>query len=371
MPSLDTVLSGLAAKRPVPATASRKLQPVAAFGDDPGGLAMWVHAPERLAPDPALVVVLHGCGQTAAGFAEGSGWLELADRFGFVVLCPEQSRSNNPNLCFNWFRPGDVARDCGEAASIHAMVLEATVRHGVDPRRVFVTGLSAGAAMADALLATYPETFAAGALIAGLPYGAAGNMQEAFSAMSAPPTRSDAAWGDRVRAASSHPGPWPRVSIWQGDADTVVRPGVADAVARQWVDVHQAAAAGETGLGAGRRLTTWRDRNGEAVVELHRIAGLGHGVPLRCDGDEGCGRAGPFLLEVGINSSLEIARKWGLADEARLGGAIDRSQAAPSRAPAAPASSPAPEGLQRAGKPPLVDVQGVITTALRNAGLMR
>ena len=83
---------------------------------------MWTYMPSEMADDRALVVVLHGCGQTAAGYNHGAGWSTLAERYGFALLLPEQQRSNNPNGCFNWFEPGDIRRGSGEAASVQAMV---------------------------------------------------------------------------------------------------------------------------------------------------------------------------------------------------------------------------------------------------------
>ena len=150
-----------------------ELRPVTQFGSNPGALRMWLHVPEGLTAKAPLVVVLHGCGQTAAGYAAGAGWLATADRYGFAVLCPEQVGSNNANLCFNWFEEADIRRGGGEAESVAQMVRRAVDDLDLDGRRVFITGLSAGGAMAAVMLAAYPETFAAGAIIAGLPYGAA------------------------------------------------------------------------------------------------------------------------------------------------------------------------------------------------------
>ena len=100
-------------------------------------------------------------------------------------------------------------RGHGEAASIRQMIATMVSDHGVDPAGVFVTGLSAGGAMTSVMLATYPEVFAGGAIIAGLPYGAATNVQQAFENMYRCPPRAACAWGDLIRQASSHKGPWP------------------------------------------------------------------------------------------------------------------------------------------------------------------
>ena len=158
-------------------------------GSNPGNLRMFAHVPDDLADNAALVVVLHGCTQTAPGYDYGAGWSTLADRYGFAVLVPEQQRSNNPNGCFNWFLPEDTQRGRGEAASIRQMVETMVREKGIDPRRVFITGLSAGGAMTSVMLACYPEVFAGGAIVAGLPYGAASNVQQAFESMLQCPSR--------------------------------------------------------------------------------------------------------------------------------------------------------------------------------------
>ena len=93
------------------------------------------------------------------------------------------------------------------------MIEKLVVEHGIDRHRMFVTGLSAGGAMTSVMLACYPEVFAAGAIVAGLPYGAAANVQQAFESMYQSPARSAREWGDLVRSASAHSGPWPRVSV--------------------------------------------------------------------------------------------------------------------------------------------------------------
>jgi len=122
-------------KPAIPTSTASGLKPVANFGTNPGNLTMQLYVPKDLPAGAPLVVVLHGCTQTAADYAEGAGWVTLARRFGFALLCPEQTRTNNPNLCFNWFQPGDTARGAGEAASIAAMVEHALSRHGLDPSR--------------------------------------------------------------------------------------------------------------------------------------------------------------------------------------------------------------------------------------------
>jgi poly(hydroxyalkanoate) depolymerase family esterase len=284
------------------------------FGANPGALHMFTYVPAQLPARPALVVVLHGSAQTAASYDLGVGWSTLADRYGFVLLLPQQQMSNNPNNAFNWFRPDDITRDSGEALSIRQMVTATIAAHGIDRERVFVTGLSAGGAMTSVMLATYPELFAGGAIIAGLPFGTAANVNEALESMFHVRARSAREWGDLVRAASRHRGPWPRVSVWHGSADTVVRPDNAGEIVKQWTDVHDlepAPTLTETVDGYPRQV--WRDRAGRDVIELYTITGMAHGAPLATRlADTDCGMPGAFVLDVGISSSYHIAKFWGL-----------------------------------------------------------
>ena len=295
---------------------SGHLKEIKSFGNNPGALRMFTYVPTRLPSECALVVVLHGCTQSAAGYDLGAGWSTLANRFGFAVLLPEQSRSNNPNGCFNWFQPGDIERDHGETHSIRQMVEHAVRRHGVDSSRIFVTGLSAGGAMTSTMLATYPEVFAGGAIVAGLPYHCATSVPEAFECMFQGQTRSAREWGDLVRNASPHRGPWPKVSVWHGSADATVKPMNAGEIIKQWTNVHAVSSdptSSDTVDGYPHR--TWTDASGEPVVEEYVITGMAHGTPVAVGNDENSyGAAGPFLLDVGISSSYRIAQFWGLTE---------------------------------------------------------
>jgi poly(hydroxyalkanoate) depolymerase family esterase len=231
-------LAALRAAASTPAAPSGRLSELTAFGPNPGALKGRTYIPSGSSDRPALVVVLHGCTQRADGYDFGAGWSRLADEQGFVLLFPEQQRTNNPNLCFNWFSPADSVRDRGEVLSIRQMIEAMLDAHGIDRSRIFVTGLSAGGAMTSILLAAYPELFAGGAIIAGLPYGSASNVAQALEAMRGPGKYDGNALGDLVRSASGHSGPWPCISVWHGTADATVNSANADAILAQWMSVH-------------------------------------------------------------------------------------------------------------------------------------
>src|SRR3954452_5954768 len=184
-PVLPVSPSGGRAAAPLAGGIPRALPPGPAGGVVPLAPAdrrrarpVFVHAPPDLDPaTPApLVVMLHGCTQTAASFSAGSLMNRTADRHGFVVAYPEQSREENPSCCWNWFSSSHQARGGGEPASIAGAtrtVAEAVDRWTIDPARVFVAGMSAGGAMAAVMAATYPDVFAAVAIHSGLAYGSA------------------------------------------------------------------------------------------------------------------------------------------------------------------------------------------------------
>jgi poly(hydroxyalkanoate) depolymerase family esterase len=314
----ESLLAGAKAKSPrqgAGATSSG-LRELTGFGSNPGNLRMFVHAPDRLPSRPGLVVALHGCTQTADDFDYGTGWSTLANRQGFVVVYPQQQPANNAKNCFSWFLPADIERDHGEARSIREMIEHAVVSFGLDRRRVFVTGLSAGGAMASVMLATYPEVFAGGAILAGLPYGCAQSVQQAFEVMFAERSPSERALGDCVRSASKHQGPWPRISVWHGTDDPIVRPSNAEDIIRQWTNVHalKAHPTREERF-AGHRRRIWSDASGKTLLEAVSINGMAHGVPIASAlGAESCGAPGPFFLEVGISSTHEIASFWGMGE---------------------------------------------------------
>ena len=366
MTSLGQTVAAIKARRPKQAGGTHVdgLDVVRGFGTNPGNLTMKIHVPETLPAAAALVVVMHGCTQTAEDFAGPAGWIELADRFGFVVVAPEQNRANNPNLCFNWYLPGDIGREGGEAESVAQMVQHALDLHDLDRDRVFVTGLSAGGAMTSVMLATWPEIFAGGAIVAGLPYGVARNLGEALAAMSmtAPPT--SAALAHHVRSTSDHPGPWPRVSVWHGQSDSVVRPAAGEASVDQWRELHGAQKSPRTArTPGGRDFAVWMSPDGEPVVELHRIDGLGHGAAVKAKGSDGCGHASLYTPEVGISSSFEIALGWGLVN-----GSVAAS--APVADTSAGAARPARAAPSREAKA-VTSIEDVINRALRSAGLLK
>ncbi|MGV8939828.1 MAG: alpha/beta hydrolase family esterase [Allorhizobium sp.] len=369
-----------------PSPQHDRLADLEVTGSNPGNLRARIYVPRGLSNNAALVVVLHGCTQTAAGYDYGSGWSSLAESEGFAVLYCEQQRSNNPSLCFNWFAPGDIRRDGGEAMSIHQMIDTMVDIHRLDRQRIFVTGLSAGGAMANVMLATYPEVFAGGAIIAGLPYGCAATIPEALERMRGSGIPPEAALQARVSGASGHKGPWPRLSLWHGSADQTVALSNMQAIVGQWRQVLGVSAAPtRVEKVDGQRHQVWCGADGQVQIEAYEIAGMGHGTPLALSGPDSVGAAGAFMLDVGISSTHHIARFFGLVSTAdarqhttakpnaspggyvHVGEIIPPGQQAktarPDHAEKPEPDTAAPHGIAAVGK--------VIEDALRAAGLMK
>lgn len=298
--------------------ASSQLREVQHFGPNPGNLQMFKYLPAHRTTPAPLVIALHGCGQTASEYGQASGWMELAQQYGFVLLLPQQRRRNNITRCFNWYRTADVQRGQGEALSIRQMIRNMVIEHDIDSGRIFITGVSAGGAMANAMLATYPDVLSGGALIAAIPYGCASGFFAGLQCMFRDQHHSAIDWGSQVTQAAQHSGPWPRVSIWHGRGDDIVNPANATVLAKQWTAVHDIdldPELEETWTN-GTVHKVYRDKLGEARVELYLIPDMGHGVPVAPGkGKKQCGQASFFFPDIGICASYHIAQFWHLGEQ--------------------------------------------------------
>jgi poly(hydroxyalkanoate) depolymerase family esterase len=343
--------------------APQRLAMLTAFGTNPGALVARCHVPAGLRPGAPLVVILHGCTQTADGYDHAAGWSTLADREGFAVLLPEQTRANNANLCFNWYMPEDMRREGGEPQSIRQMIEAMILAHDLDPARIYITGLSAGGAMTSVMLATYPELFAAGAIIAGLPFGTAHNVPEAFDRMRGHGGPNDAELAALVRRASGgHRGDWPTVSIWHGTADRTVTIANMGRIVAQWRGLHGAGEAPDmVETVDGHTRSIWHGVDGRVAIEQHEITGMGHGTPIDPAGPDALGNAAPHMLDVGISSTALIARFWGLTDRKPL-----TRSARPT-----PPRRHEPVADKETRRERMSGPQKIIEDALRAAGLLR
>jgi poly(hydroxyalkanoate) depolymerase family esterase len=227
-----------------------------------------------------LVVMLHGCTQSIDEFAEGTRMNVLADRFGFAVVYPEQSKHAHSHRCWHWYDAGGSAGGA-EARAVVSLVDALVAQYGFDPERVYVAGISAGAGLTALLAVNYPEHFAAVALNSGPAFGEARSGITAMDVMRRGARRDPAELVDEHIDVAAYPG-MPAIVI-HGDADHVVSPVNADQLAQQFlrlnrmVDANGARKSGE--LREERKNgVVMRDyvRSGRRVVRVCRVQGLAH-----------------------------------------------------------------------------------------------
>ncbi|MCE7027464.1 alpha/beta hydrolase family esterase [Jiella avicenniae] len=251
-----------------------------------------LYVPARHDGSPApLVVMLHGCTQSPDDFAAGTRMNELAEEVGFLVAYPEQTQRANAQRCWNWFEARDQRREGGEPALIAGITRDVVAEHGVDPKRVFVAGLSAGGAAAAIMGQRYPDLFAAVGVHSGLACGAARDMGSAFAAMRG---------GGPVEAGDTVV---PTI-VFHGDRDTTVAPVNGDGVIEQARAGAAATAVTSQGVSPGGiaySRTVHREPDGRERLESWRIHGAGHAW-------SGGSARGTFTLPAGPDASREMLR---------------------------------------------------------------
>lgn len=284
------------------------------FSNHAGSRSYKLYVPTRL-PDtpPPLLVMLHGCTQSADDFAAGTQMNRLAEEHGFLVVYPEQATHANPSKCWNWFKPQDQARDSGEPALIAGIAREVVSRHGADPRRVFVAGLSAGAAMAVVLGETYPEVFAGVGAHSGLPYASAHDIPSAMAAMKGGRSGLPGLRGLPVASATpgKRAGQAVPIIVFHGDRDHTVQPTNGAEIVQQALDVHLREAGDlnlhaftESGVSPGGRRysrTVHTDADGHACIEAWTVHGAGHAW-------SGGHSSGSYTDGAGPDASAEMLR---------------------------------------------------------------
>lgn len=265
------------------------------YKDATGDHLYFVYTPTTYHPGTAvpLLVMLHGCSQTAADFAAGTGMNDLAEQYGFIVVYPQQKRISNRTLCWNWFKSSHQFRDRGEPALIAQMVQavsENTSQWTIDSSRVYVVGASAGAAMAVILGATYPDIFAAIGVHSGVEYQAVtniiGGLKVMFGGGPDPVKQGRRAY----EAMGSYTRMMPTI-VFQGTRDKIVHPINGDQVVQQWMQTNHLASDGlyvadfnnpttatfgQVPEGYAYTVSTWKDHAGKEVQQYWKILGLAH-----------------------------------------------------------------------------------------------
>lgn len=302
------------------------------FGSNPGGIKMYNYIPKNVPAAAPLVVSLHGCLQDAETYSN-VGWKELADKWKFYLIFPEQNIVNNAYGCWNWFKSDNIKRGHGEAKSIIEMIDKMKADYSIDDSRIYIEGLSAGGWMVPIILASYPDVFAGGATIAGGPafcasiekyfwdffgwwnlYVGGLRSKECMDGTDKSPSE----WGDLVRnkGYSGYSGNWPIISIWQGSADKTVNKINQQELVDQWTNVHgiDLIPDREEKVGPDSRFIhkEYHNSEGKVLVETYLIPDMKHGTPIAVDSEHSCGEESAYILSEGICGARQISLFWGL-----------------------------------------------------------
>ena len=271
-----------------PPAAARTAVPVATltevadFGTNPSSLQMYLYVPENVTAHPAVVVAVHYCTGSGPAMYNGTEWAQLADTYGFVVIYPSVTRASK---CFDVSSPQALKRGGGsDPVGIKSMIDWVTRTYSADTSRIYATGISSGAMMTNVLLGDYPDVFAAGAAFSGVPFGcfATTDGSEWNSACSGGTVlHTPQEWGDLVRGAyPGYTGPRPRMQVWHGTEDDVLRyPNFGEEI-KQWTNV---LGVGQTPAATDSPVSGWtRTRYGstgnQAPVEAISLQGVGHNL---------------------------------------------------------------------------------------------
>lgn len=258
--------------------------PTALFSNTAGSRSYSLYLPpNHTVQGMPLVVMLHGCKQDPEDFAAGTRMNRLADELGFAVVYPAQSGRANVSSCWNWFQPVHQRRE-GEPSLIAGITREVVTRHGLDARRVYVAGLSAGGAMAAVMGNAYPELYAAMGIHSGLGYAAASDLPSAFAAMQGK--------GARNAATTGIP-----MIVFHGDGDTTVHPSNGE---HTRTDTLEKVEKGRANGRAFTRTVHW-NAEGRAVLEHWLVHGAGHAW-------SGGSASGSYADPAGPDASREMLR---------------------------------------------------------------
>ncbi len=313
-------------------TYAETITPVQNFGTNPGENKMFIYVPDNVSQNAPLVVSLHGCLQDAETYSN-AGWKELADKWKFYLIFPEQNTNNNAYQCWNWFKSEDNRRGYGESKSIIEMIDNMKANYSIDGSRVYIEGLSSGGWMTTVILASYPDVFAGGATNAGGPafcasvknyfwdpfgwwtvYISGLQLKKCLDRHDKSPVE----WGNLIRnmGYTKYSGSWPIISIWHGSADRFVNISNQQELVEQWSNIHDIDLIPDRVENKGPNTNIihkeYQNSKGKVLIETYLVAGMKHGTPISMDFEHNCGKESEYILNERICGVHNIGLFWGL-----------------------------------------------------------
>jgi acetylxylan esterase len=267
-----------------PPASAASLVEVTGFGTNPTNLRMHLYVPDQLQARPPILLAIHYCSGSGPAFYSGTQYAQQADRYGFIVIYPSVTRSS---LCWDVSSAAALRRGGGsDPVGLMSMVTYVQQRYNADSGRIFATGTSSGAMMTNVMLADYPDVFRAGASFAGVPascFATTNGSEWNSECANGTIIRTPQAWGDLVRNANpGYTGARPRMQIWHGTNDDILRyPNFGEQV-KQWTNVHglsQTPSFTDTPQ-SGYTRTRYGGTGGQAPVEAISMQGVTHNLPV-------------------------------------------------------------------------------------------
>ena len=281
-------------------------QTLETFGGNPGELSASYLLPDN--NTNKLVVLLHGCGQQAEWLAKHSGLLKAANSKKFVLLLPQQLKSNNMQFCFNWFSPKDHLYAQGETQSLMNMISRLKQKYSLT--ETYLIGLSAGGSMVTSIIAQYPDQFTAAASIAGVAYPCADNLVKALSCMKNGFAYSMEKMVQKIPDNTA--GKWPNLTIIAGTKDAIVSPQNSHQMSIQWQTLMATdKTISDIPVPKGVAATRYLNATTNTYVELVEVQDIGHGWPINSQSPYG-DQAAPFVIESSLSSTDYLVTQWGL-----------------------------------------------------------
>ncbi|KAF5309759.1 hypothetical protein D9611_013630 [Ephemerocybe angulata] len=275
-----TTTTATAPATSIPAGALTRL--TASFGSNPSNVAIYVYKPSNVKTNPGLLLALHGCGGTAQQYFSGSGFKQLADQRGFIIIYGSAANDQN---CWDVTRAASLKHDGGsDSLGLANAVRYAITEWGINRDKVFVTGTSSGAMMTNVMTAVYPDIFKGGAVFAGVAMSclSKGNAPvfPADPCAAGSVNRTPQQWGDLVRGAyPGYTGGYPKLQLWHGTSDPILNYTNLNEEVKQWTNVHSISQTAVS-TSAGVPKSNWsKSVYGAGQVESYTGQGSGHGLP--------------------------------------------------------------------------------------------
>ncbi len=288
------------------------IQQLEIIGENPGNIDFSLYLPKNIKQNSPLVVIIHGCNQNGESYVNDTGWPKYSELWNFPILIPKQKKSNNPLNCFNWFEAQDIQKGKGEMLSIYNAAKQVIKSHNLQ-ESIYVSGLSAGAAMSVAFAANYPDLVKGVSPHAGLPFQCASGVADAYACMGGRISKTIKEWSSKIKNIHGELKSWPKLLVWQGTSDYTVNSKNAEEIAKQWLGLHSQLQKTNTNLRNGHSKVSYIDSKNIERIQIYYLKNFEHAHGINPGNEiDNCGTEGAYVKKVGVCTAYETALFFGL-----------------------------------------------------------